>query len=275
MIIIPPAFLLAERTSLTNSQIGYQTYTRDASPSDVIVSSEASDETPGDAPLRPDTFEYWEPASLPATWRLDMGSPQEFDYVGIAGHTIGSNNGTVLVEYSNDGSSWTQFSDETAPANDDPILFIDDEQFARYVRLTFDSQESPQVPQQIGAIYVGKLLAMPRMIYGGHSPINLARDTVLKNALSRGGRFLGQNYRRNGVVGNASFKHLDPTWYRQYFDPFVKSARRFPFFFGWRPADYPSEVGYVWATDDIKPSNMGLKDFMEVSWAMRGIGHGD
>lgn len=277
MIIYTRSFLAgaqASDTPLTHARIGYQTWTRGLSPSAVTVSSETAD-GPGDAPLRPDTYEYWEASSLPATWTVDLGVARDVDYVGIAGHTLGTKGSSALVEYSTDNSNWTTFATDTAPGTDAPILFLDDAKFARYWRVTIDGQDSPGDPPRVAVIYLGEVLKMQRMIYGGHTPMPLARDTVLQNALSKGGQFLGQNIRRMGVTGDAAFKNLTAAWYRANFDPFVKVARQYPFFFAWRPATYPAEVAYAWATADIAPSNMGQKDYMSVAFAMRGIGYTD
>lgn len=277
MIIYTRSFLAgaaASATPLTHARIGYQTWTRDLAVTSVTVSSETAD-GPGDAPLRPDTYEYWEASSLPATWTVDLGAARDVDYVGIAGHTIGTQGASVLVEYSTDNATWLPFSAETAPGTDAPILFLDDTTFARYWRVTIDGQNSPGDPPRVGVIYIGEVLAMQRMIYGGHTPITLGRDTVLKNAMSRGGQFLGQNIRRMGVATDVAFRHLEAAWYRANFDPFVKAARQYPYFFAWRPATYPQEVGYVWTPQNIEPSNMGVRGFMEVRWSMRGIGYVD
>lgn len=279
MIIYPQAFLLSAAAAglpLTHARIGWDTYTRTLTASAISASSE-TDEGPGDAPLRPDTAEFWEPAALPATWTLDLGSLSDVDYVGIAGHTLGSSGASIVVQTSDNtfaGSPsdevWTDFASGLVPADDAPLLFLDDVRSVRRVRLTVTGvAEAPR----IAVIYVGEALAMQRRIYGGHAPITLSRETVLYRALSRGGQFLGQSIRRRGVTGSASFKHLTAAWYRANFDPFVKAARQYPYFFAWRPADFPLEVAYVWTQDDIRPMNSGMLDFMEVGWNMNGIGN--
>lgn len=274
MIIIPQALLLAPVTSLTHSRIGYQTYTRGATFSSVSVSSETAS-GPKDAPLRPDTYEYWQASTLPATWTFDLGSAKEFDYVGIAGHDVGTSKVSVLIEYSSDGVVWETFSLEVLPADDSPIMFLDSATFARYVRATFTETGGGSVAPKIGVVYIGKALAMQRSIFVGHSPITMSRNTVLKAAKSRGGQFLSQNYRRSGVETEVAFRNLEGSWVRQYLDPFIRSARRFPYFFAWRPSAFPTEVGYVWTTEDIKPQNSGGGGRMQVSWSMNGVGNGD
>lgn len=225
-------------------------------------------------PLQPDTATYWEPTALPATWQIDLGATRSVDYVGIAGHTIGSSGCTVEVETSLGdfiGSPpvqvWTDLSTGIMPADDAPLLFLDDSRVARYVRLTITGGA---VMPRIAVIYAGEILAMEREIEAPYTPMNLSRQTVLHRSLSKGGQFLGQGFRRNGVTGSAKFRHLDPDWYRSEFDPFVEHARNLPFFFAWYPEQYTSEVAFAWADKDIVPSYSGVRDLMQVQWSMVG-----
>lgn len=278
MIIFSNAYLMAEAAAnrpLTRARIGYQTWTRDLAAIAVTTSSE-DDEGPGDAVLKPDTFTFWEPTSLPATLLIDFGAGRDVDYGGLV-HTLGSSGCAVQMETS-DGSFggspaeqvWTDLGSEIAPGNDAPLMFLDTSRVCRYGRLTITGGST--MPR-IQVVNFGEALAMPRGLYAGHSPMNLSRDTTLDRALSRSGQFLGQGFVRYGMRGSPSWRHLEPDWYRTYFDPFVQAARSYPFFFAWRPSAYPLEVAYAWALGDIQPSNMGVLDFMQVGLEMHGIGH--
>lgn len=260
LILSPPEDI----QPLRHSRIGYKTWTRERTPEDVTASGEESG-FPADAPLRPDTYERWKPSSNSSTWEIDLGSSRAVSYVGIAAHTIGTSGAAVTVEYSDDGSAWEEFG-EFAPGDNKAIMFLGEEVEARYWRLSLDGGAP-----EIGVIYIGPVLAMQRPIYGGHSPITLSRQTTLQQSKSRGGQFLGQQFRRKGLTGDAQFTNLDPDWYRDEFDPFVREARRFPFFFAWRPTRFPEEVAYAWTDGDIQPSNSGTRDFMDVSWQMVGF----
>lgn len=278
MLIFPNAYLAAEAAQnrpLTRARIGYQTWTRDLLAAAVTASTD-SDDGPKDSPLTPDTYTFWEPTALPATWVVDLGTGRDVDYVGLV-HTLGSSGCAVTVETS-DGSVagspsaqvWEAFGDPISPGTDDPLMFLDSSRTCRYVRLTITGGST--MPR-ISVVNAGEVLAMQRAIYGGHNPITLSRDTVLYRALSEGAQFLGQGFRSHGLVGGVSFRYLEPDWYRENFDPFVQAARSYPFFFAWRPSSYPLEVAYAWALEDIHPSNMGVKDFMQVAFNMHGIGH--
>lgn len=262
LVLSPPP----EMVPLKNPRIGWQTWTEGLGVSAVDVSSGDL----GDAPLRPDTFEWWRPGTMPATWRVDLGEPRAVDYVAIAGHTLGSEATSVQVEYSNDDSDWTAFGPDFIPAGDAAIMILAPEVTARYWRLSISGGSTPR----IAVVYVGLVLAMPHPIYGGHSPAVLSRDTSVRPSTSEGGQFLGQRIIRRGYHGSAEFRHLPPSWYRDEFDPFVRSMRRRPYFFAWRPATYPTEIIYAKTDDDIQPQNMGLgPGWMQVSWSMIGLGN--
>jgi hypothetical protein len=267
MIIYPPALVLSVSTPLTKPRIGWQTHTRTAVIGDVTVSTEAAD-GPRDAPLRPDTFEYWLPTAMPATWTINLGAMKDVDYVGIASHQCGSLGVTVRIDTSPDGTVWTQFASNVLPSDDGPLLFLDALRSVRFVKLTLTGATSPR----IAAIYTGVILAMAKAVTGGFKPIPLARQSTLKQSMSRGGQFLGQSFQRNGIATDANFTQLPAAWVRQYFDPFSKSARLYPYFFAWNPQQAPLEVGYVWTRSDIVPAYSGNLDLMDVRWPMEGIG---
>lgn len=249
---------------LTHARIGYQTITRTGT----VSASSSVDGYPSDAPKRPDTYERWKPSLLPATWSVDAGSAVAVDYIGIAAHTLGTSGATVQVQYSDNNTDWTNYGSDFIPADNSPVMVIGNEVIHRYWRLSISGATAPEV----GVIYIGKALAMQRAIYGGHSPITLSRVTDIRPKKSEGGQFISKYILRQGVATSAQFQNITPSWYREYFDPFVLSARIYPFFFAWRPEKYPNEVAYAWTSKDITPTNSGTgKGWMNVSFSMEGF----
>lgn len=250
---------------MTHARIGY-----DKIFGTITASSEANG-FPATAADNPLTYTGWKPNALPATWQIDAGTAQDVDYVGIAAHTLGSSFCTVKVQYSDNGSDWLDASSPHEPNDDSPILFLFDEQEARYWRIYVDSTGSPSDIPFVGVIYIGKALAMQRAIYGGHSPVTLSRETTIRPTVSERGQWLGRSIIRGGLVGSWTWRHLNADWYREHFDRFVKAARERPFFIAWRPETFPTEVAYCWTQKDIVPSNMGIKDFMQVTVEAVGV----
>jgi hypothetical protein len=258
MIYISDSLVLSTDTPLRNSRIGYDTITFGKTP--IASSTEAG--FSAIAPTYPTTYEYWKPSAMPATWAIDNTTEVVCDYAGVVGDIEGT---TIQVQSSDDGTTWVTQVEGVATKK--VAMFLFEELGARHWRLRFVNG-SPKV----SVIYIGKALHMQRSIYVGHSPITLSRATEYSNNLSETGQYLGRSIIRHGVQNSAGYQHLTASWYRQYFDPFVKAARERPFFFAWRPVQYPDEVGYVWTQGDIQPQNTGPRDFMSVSFNMTGIG---
>lgn len=246
---------------LNHSRIGHQTYTRTGT----ATASTAQTGFPASAPLNSLTYEFWRPSAMPATWTLNAGSSVSVNYIGIAAHTLGSSNCDVLIQSSNDNLTWTTI-DSISPDNDSPIMFLFQGISAQYFRLNITGSIF-----SIGVIYVGSTLDMIRPCYGGLTPISLSRDTVIRPTRSEGGQWLGRTVIRSGSSMKIGYTNLDNNWVRTSFRNFINDAVTYPFFFAWRPDNYPEDIGYVWVSDDIKPANMGRNSLMQVSFDMQGL----
>jgi hypothetical protein len=247
---------------LSHSRIGHQSYTRTGT---VTASSEAVD-FPADAPLNELTYEFWRPTALPATWTLDAGSSVAVNYFGIAAHTLGTSSNTVTIQSSPDNTTWTTI-DSITPTDNSPIMFLFASVTAEYYRIEITGGAIPSV----GVVYVGTVLEMLRPCYAGLTPISLSRDTVIRPNRSEGGQWLGRSVIRSGSSMSVNYTNLDNAWVRSAFRDFIDDAVTYPFFFAWRPDNYPEDVGYVWVGEDIKPSNSGTRDLMNVSIQMSGL----
>lgn len=229
----------------------------------VVFSSQQSNFT-GQMALNPLTYEGWKPQTMPAYCQIDNGTVKAVDYFAIAGRGLVGL--TVTAQHSSDGVTWTDIDDYTLTQNVFIIKFAT--VTARYFKFVLSGATVPFI---ISA-YFGKALVMPLTIYGGHTPAALARQSVIRPATSEGGQWLGRTVIRQAYKTSVDFKHLHADWYRENFDPFVLAARDRPFFFAWRPNDYPYEVVYGWTEKDIIPSNTGKKDFMSVGFDITGWG---
>jgi hypothetical protein len=233
--------------------------------SNVTASSESSG-FPASALSNPLTYDQWRPSSVPASVSVDNGSTVDVDYIGIAAHNLSSVGAVIDVEYSTDGVSWILLQ-ELSPGDNGPIMLLFETITARYFRFTVEASDV----FYIGAVYIGQALVMQRSIYGGHAPITLSRSTEFSPNRSEGGQWLGRSIVRKGTETSYDWSNLTALWYRQHFDPFVKLARTRPFFIAWYPSKFPQEVGFVWVNSDIKPQNMGVRDFMSVSMNVVGL----
>lgn len=216
------------------------------------------------------THESWSPSAPIATVEYTFTS-QSIGYVSIPVHDLGTNSVTVTVKYSTGGSYTTIGS--FSPSDDTAILYLFAEVTATNLLLEFSYGGSDPI---ISVITAGQVLEMERALYGGHTPITLARSVINRPQMSESGQWIGSSRIRQGFESSASFRNLKADWYRANFDAFVAHAMRGkPFVFAWNPDEWPGEVAYCWASGAIKPDNMGVRDLMQVSFSMMGYAAND
>ncbi|WMM36559.1 hypothetical protein [Pseudoalteromonas phage PS_L5] len=233
---------------LKNPRILYETVTTGAS------ISATSGTNPAYA-LTPNTWERWifsGSQSITITFNED----KLIDSVGIGSAQLSGK--TVFVEYSTTSTS-AFLPMQTQSGKDGAMLFLTNGYTghqgytARRVRIrTIGSGTG-----SIGVIYAGVALQLQQAVYGGVSPIPLSRVTQYSNSRTESGEWIGRSIKSQGYTGQLKFDKLFADWYREYFDPFVVAAIEKPFFFSWRPDEYPEDAVYCWTTGDIKPSNNG------------------
>lgn len=222
-------------------------------------------------------------------WKDDAGSPQSYtyvtvvtgttediDYLAIAKHNFGTLQIPMAVEgleYGQDGSpnDWFELSSEIIVSDDGPVIFRFEAQTLQEIRLRLLPNETMAAPAQLSVMYVGKLLVMPVHVYVGHTPITMGRDIQVQSGFSENGNFLGRIILQEARSTSFDFQNLPPAWYRSYFDPFVIASETAPFFFAWRPNDYPYECGFGWFADIPKPVNQRANGMIQVGINLRGI----
>jgi hypothetical protein len=260
--ITTQATVITETGELKLARLLYDNLGRAAT---ISASTEAAG-FPAQALAYPDTVAYWLPTALPAWVKWDFGSAISINAFGMAAHSLGLNNCTLQIQYSANDADWSNASDAHSIEHDEAALLLFPAQSARYWRAYITGAGDEPY---IAVAYIGNPLVMPRPIYGGISPPNLSRVTEYTADESEGGQFVSQAIKRKGFIGRVSYKHLSASWYRDSFDPFVRHARLYPYFYAWRPGSFPDEVIYARTIEDIHPSNMGLRGLMEVNWTMK------
>lgn len=208
--------------------------------------------------LTPSTYDKWRPTSDGLA--LLTGNSQLCDYVGIAAHNLGSDGVTLTVKVSNGGGFTTVYNQ---PVPDNKALFI------RFTAATYDRVElsiSGSTNPEIGVVFLGLELEMMRPIFSGHKPSILSATDVVTPQISDGGQFLGKQIVRQGYATSAQFQHLTDEWYRSAFQPFVEHAKTRPYFWAWNLLESPSDIVYGWTNDNIAPSYMGIRNWLEVSF---------
>lgn len=271
-VLLTSSYVLSETLEAPawHTRIGWNTIARKDGAA--ITASSTDSGSYAEAPVTDQTFEWWQPTSLPATWEVDAGEAVDVDYVGIAAHELATCECAVKVQHSDDGSAWSDVPGaERAPGTDGPLMMLFDEVSARYWRIRITGTAEPR----IGVIYIGKALAMQRPVqWNGHTPGVMNRVVTKRPAMSDRGQYLGTTIIREGFEVSYEANNLDEDWVRETFDDFAKAAIRCGYFIAWRPTQFPKEVLFGWTENPIVPTNTqgGRTRRMGVSWSMRAHG---
>lgn len=264
-VVISNSLLMQEAGDiqpLTHARIGYRTLLT-ASGATLTPSTEADGFLASNV-KRTTTDAWWKPTALPATLTLTLPETRRADYLGIASHDLGGF--TVKYEY-NDGSSWVEI-EEFLQNDNSTIMLLHDTILSNQYRITISGGSG--LPR-VGVVYIGEALAMQQPIYGGVTPPIIPEVETRPNQ-SDTGQFLGVSVIRRTQPFSATWQHLTASWYRQNLVPFLQSFESSPCFVSWRPAKFPDEVVYMWRTGNPAASNMGVRDYVEISIQGTGIG---
>lgn len=200
---------------------------------------------------------------------ITLGEAAEVNYWAIAKHNLGSTGATAQLQGSADALSWENLGDSISPSNDYALIneFVELELFNFYrLKITPGS-----APPSIAVLYVGECLVLPRRIYVGHSPITMAQRTKVSNGRSESGQFLGRSLRSEMLENDVKQENILPAWLRANLLPFQEASKELPFFFSWRPFQFPNEVAYCWLKNDIDISNQRANGMMTFSLSLQGL----
>lgn len=220
----------------------------------------------GDLTLTPNTFEGWVVDSISggdAFLEFLLPSNIDIDTLAIGAHNLADDSISYKWQYSStDGGAYTDIITDTLALTNNPKLTVFTSLNVRKVRLAITGSGG----FKIGVLSGGESLQLQRPKYGGVNPAPLNAVTDYFNNRSEAGEWIGRTIRRRGFESSIDLVRITPTWYRDYFQPFVESAKVAPFFYSWRPEDYPDDVVYCWTDTDIRPSNSGKREFMNVNF---------
>jgi hypothetical protein len=127
-------------------------------------------------------------------------------------------------------------------------------------------------PPTIGVIKFGSSLEMQRAIHGGHSPLDLTRQTTMRSNISAAGEWIGRTKQRTMYATSYNWSNLTAAWMRTNWKSFQTAIETDAFFIAWRPATF-SEVGLVQTSKTPIPKNSGQADMMNVTLSVTGYGY--
>lgn len=234
----------------------------------VVADTEAAD-YPASNLANPLTFSRWRAADTTEQYlTVTTNTTDPLDYIAIARHNLASAAIPVSVEGKLGVGDWFELVEDVLLPNDGPALFRFPLQTLTAIRLRFQAGEAPT---EIAVLYAGALLILERKIWVGQTAPNDGLDVTMTNGRSENGEYLGtiELSRRTSIKVPLSL--IDPAWYRLNMRDFVTARPRVPFFFAWRPEDFPQEVGFMWLPNIPKPVNEGPSGLIAMSLDLQGI----
>ncbi|MFS8607285.1 MAG: discoidin domain-containing protein [Gammaproteobacteria bacterium] len=259
MIIIP-----SNATLPNNPRLGWRNF---VTSSNVDASSEA-DGFPAINLGNPATYLKWRASSAAAqTLVIDLATETEIDYIGIASHNLGSAGIAYELESSNDSSTWTSRA-SGAPTNDRVVFHEFALTPARYWRLSLSAGTAAP---EIAVLYLGRVTILERRIYVGHTPITMGRKRQTSTGRSERGQFLGRIRLSETLESTIAMQNIDPDWYRDELDGLIEDEDLNPFFWAWRPSDFPEEAAFAWSMGDIVPVNQRSNGMMQFEARIQAI----
>jgi len=218
-----------------------------------------------DGPSTSLTYEKWRPTGASASWTQNGFPSQTVDCICIGAHTLGSAGSSVTVQTWS-GSSWLT-KGTVSPADDSDLFFIFEPVTTTGIRVTIGTSIA-----EIGVIKGGEALQMQRPLYGGHTPLALARQTIMRSNMSATGEFLGRTKQRTMFQTSFAWSHLTAGWVRSNWPTLQRGIETEPFFIAWRPETF-SEAALCYIEETPIPENQGMRDFMSVSMNVTGYGY--
>lgn len=214
------------------------------------------------------TYDRWRPATGGTTRTLtfDFGSARSISFAAIAAHNLFSLGGSVAVQRSADGSSWTDAgAGSVTPSDNDALVFRFSALSFRYWRFNFTGLATGAA-LSVGVAFLGNETIIPRRFYQGFSPVITPTEVQLQSNVSVGNELLGSSVIGRGSTLSTTIQHVPAEFIRSA--NWVAFQRHFNdgggVFFGWRPEKYPQDVHYIWRNGAvIRPNNSGPRDLME------------
>ncbi len=263
-VVIPGGYVLPGGSyPLTHARI---IHARNLLSGGTVSASSTATDYYADGPNNSLTYEKWKPTSLTATWEYNHGSAATVDSCAIGAHTMGTNGNTAAVEYWN-GSAWVEVA-RSAITDNSAIMFLFAPVSAQRWRISISSGTAPEV----GVIRFARAMQMERPLYGGHAPIDMARQTTLRANYSETGEFLGRTKQRVMLATSFAWQNLTAAWVRANWRSFQLAAETEPFFIAWRPVEF-GEVALCQVDAVPAPENMGIRDLMSVEMQVRAYGY--
>lgn len=235
-VITAPSFAAANASVINYPVVAWKTV---AGP-DTMSAGTAAAGFPASHLGNPRTDLRWQATGTSNVTITSMFDDEEtIDYAAIARHNWGTGTVTVTVQ-ANVSSSWTTVATAAVVPNDGPTLWRFNPVLAAGVRLQLTTIS---VVPYCAVLFSGRMTRLQRQVFVNHAPAPDAKVIDATEGRSLTGDFLGSVILGEHIATQVALSNLTSPWALAELRPFF--GQRNPFFFAWRPNQYPDEVAYA------------------------------
>lgn len=214
-------------------------------------------------------YTYWQ-AAAGGTQRVTVtpATTPTVDYFAVAQHNLGTNGGTIQLQYSLDGgTNWLNAFAAIAPVGTETLWRT----FAPITASLWRIEVTGATPSVIAVVSFGRAYQPGRGMVSGFMPTILARESEIYSTSSEAGLFLGRSILRRHTKNTLTIEHMNLTEAYNYWQPFMKHAEKKPFFFSWLQEDWPLDVALVESDGELPSPSFSRPFALTASIKMRGL----
>lgn len=198
------------------------------------------------------TTTYWSPTAGAGTHTLtyEFGAAVTADYFALYRHNLATCAATVKLQYSLDaGSTWNDCFTALTPTDNQVVVKTFTSQAAPHWKLVVVTGNASEL--YVGVVAFGRKLATYRGMPPGFVIPRHARRNEILNSETEGGQWAGRSVIARGARCDIMMQHVDRSWLRTHWEPFLEHAELKPFFFSWNHATYPEDACLCWVDGDL------------------------
>lgn len=192
------------------------------------------------------------------------------DYWAASGHDLGTNAGSIKLQYSATGA-WAgeevDFDTAVSPTDDTTIM--------QYTTTPISAQywrwEVTSTPASFFAILtLGSAMQFVRAVRVGFPLPTENRDNKIINSRAEGGAFLGRSLVRKGIETDFRIEIQTLDYGRTTWHDFLDHAELKPFIFCWNTA-YLEDSIFAWTDKDPQPVTFDRNNTVRMGLRMKGL----
>ena len=206
----------------------------------------------------------WLPSAVGlSTITADLGSSRTVNAFCIGRSTLGTNDGTIELFYSDTGTGgpWTSFATAISPVDERQFYTFND---AGEDHQYWQVQMTSAVASELNLLFVGSDFEIAEGQYAGTTPPFLNRADNIQVNQTQGATFVGAAILSENTKVNFKYEHLSQSFVRTIWEPFQLHGRTKPYWLLWNSEGKPDEATWAFPSGAFPNSSNDTNGFMAV-----------